>query len=116
MNDSCRNPNLFLPNLPGVIGDATGGVLSTCQGDIDMFEMARDDFLSMITEDSLPVGQWIAIVLAIPTEWLHQSTMTQEPKDAVISGGEKILRAIDDGAFARIGWTKFFKKKDLLVD
>ena len=73
-----------------------------------MVEKPRTEFLKMLAEDSLPAGRWVAIVLAIPTEWLHERNLADDEVDRVISAGAKNLAAVGDGMYARIGWCSYF--------
>jgi hypothetical protein len=73
-----------------------------------MIEKPRAEFLKVLSDDSLPAGQWKAIVLAIPSEWLHSLGLSQDGADQIIGCGAEILSAIYDGIYARIGWCSYF--------
>jgi len=73
-----------------------------------MTEIQRKDFLNMIGKSDIPSGNWFAVCLLIPTEWLHELNLSDSLAERIIEYGKSILYALPDGSFARIGWSSYF--------
>jgi hypothetical protein len=71
-------------------------------------ELQRDDFLKLIAEPKFTSDSWLIVCLIIPTEWLHELDLPKSYLDGIIECGKKIITALNNGSFSRIGWSSFF--------
>jgi len=51
---------------------------------------------------------WLAVCLFIPTEWLHELPIENFCIEELVDNGKRILSALDEGFYSRIGWSSFF--------
>jgi hypothetical protein len=72
-------------------------------------EKERTEFLKAVLEDNfLRDDKQLAVCLVIPQNELNKQVAADAERDCVIEQGIKILLHVDNGVYARIGWTTYF--------
>jgi len=74
-----------------------------------IIEETRQNFLDLLNNNDFIISQAsLALYLVIPVGMLNELINSEKEKDIVIKEGVKILQNLDNGIFARVGWTDYF--------
>lgn len=74
-----------------------------------MIKKERAEFLDMlIQDDSFRSSELLAVCLTIPPGVLNKEVANDTERDRIINHGEEILLGLNNGTYARIGWSSYF--------